>query len=453
MLFIKGRARKLDRTMEGIEKRSYELAKKFENNYNSATTSPALQKHYLDQVEEFLRGQLKRDDLPKELVDLADNLKLEIKNTMKEFKKALPKGKDGDAITKNLEGIEINRIKDYMLRSFSTFTNPNYVPEEKVFNTAVDWTVANLIKKNKDLRLRAEADFPKLDLNQAYKESAQMMVEAVLRAGKAEGKSPLQSLKEIGKLIRFKDYKFLKTGEELPNAIKNLLGPEKNLKASVGGTTAEMISAMANKKAADFIGQSGLKNGWLFRTAEEAINKGVLTPQLISKMPRLGPHMKSDLLKYYADPDYVQMFQGIGGVLDNLINVPIYREIMQGKVLVQVGKTLYSPQTQVRNVSSAAFFALMNGHIGGQASVTNAMKIVLDDIFRAGQKNIDEVAFNDYVEKLVRLGVWDENVVASELKAIMNQIKNQEIRTSDQLFDKLIKMAPTDKGCKIICRW
>ena len=449
MLFIKGRARKLDRTMEGIEKRSYELAKKFENNYNSATTSPALQKHYLDQIEEFLRGQLKRDDLPKELVDLADDLKLEIKNTMKEFKKALPKGKDGDAITKNLEGIEINRIKDYMLRSFSTFTNPNYAPDEKIYNTAVDWVAKNVVGRNKDLKIRAKADFPKLDLDQAYKESAQMMVEAVLRAGKAEGRSPLQSLKEIAKLIRFKDYKFLKTGEELPNAIKNLLGPEKNLKASVGGTTAEMISAMANKKAADFIAESGLKNGWLFRSAEEAINKGVLTPQLISKMPRLGPHMKSDLLKYYADPDYVQMFQGIGGVLDNLINVPIYREIMQGKVLVQVGKTLYSPQTQVRNVSSAAFFALMNGHIGGQASVTNAMKIVLDDIFRAGQKNIDEVSFNNYVEKLVRLGVWDENVVASELKAIMNQIKNQEVRTSDQLFDKLIKMAPTDKVARL----
>ena len=122
---------------------------------------------------------------------------------------------------------------------------------------------------------------------------------------------------------------------------------------------------------------------------------------------------------------------------------------MQGKVLVQVGKTLYSPQTQVRNVTSAAFFALMNGHIGGQASVTNAMKIVLDDIFKAGQKNIDEVAFNNYVEKLVRLGVWDENVVASELKAIMDQIKNQQIRTSDKLFDKLIKMAPTDKVARL----
>ena len=87
----------------------------------------------------------------------------------------------------------------------------------------------------------------------------------------------------------------------------------------------------------------------------------------------------------------------------------------------------------------------MNGHIGGRASVTNAMKIVLDDIFKAGQKNIDEVSFNEYAEKLVRLGVWDENVVASELKAIMDQIKNQQIRTSDQLFDKLIILAPVLK--------
>jgi hypothetical protein len=114
---------------------------------------------------------------------------------------------------------------------------------------------------------------------------------------------------------------------------------------------------------------------------------------------------------------------------------------MQGKVGVQIFKTLYSPQTQVRNVMSAAFFSFMNGHVGGQASVTNAMKIVLDDIFKAGQKNIDEVEFNNYVEKLVRLGVWDENVVASELKSIMNEIKKNTINTTDKLFDKLIKIS------------
>ena len=81
--------------------------------------------------------------------------------------------------------------------------------------------------------------------------------------------------------------------------------------------------------------------------------------------------------------------------------------------------------------------------------MVNGMKIVLDDIFKAGQKNIDEVEFNNYVEKLVRLGVWDENVVASELKAIMDAIKNNSIKTSDQLFDKLIAMTPTDKVARV----
>ena len=449
MLFIKGRARKLDRTYEGLERKAYDLAKKFESNYNKADTSPALQKHYLDKVEDFLKGQLKREDLDDELRPLAEDLKNEIKKTMAEFKKMLPKGKQADKIVKSLENVEVNNLRSYLVKSFSTFTNPNYVPDEKIYNDAVSWVADNIIRRNKDLRELARKDFAAKSATDSYKESAKMMVEAILRAGRAEGKNPLMQLKEIAQMLRFKDYKFLKTGEELPTAIKNLLGPEKNLKASVSFTTSEMISAMANKKAADIMAQSGLKNGWLFRSIDEARNNKILSADKINKMPRLGPYMKSDLTELYAASDFVQMFQGVGGTLDNLMTIPIYRAIMQGKVGVQIGKTLYSPQTQVRNVSSAAFFALMNGHIGGQASVTNAMKIVLDDIFKAGKRNIDEVEFNDYVERLVRLGVWDENVVASELKSIMNQIKNNTVNTTDKLFDKLIKSAPTDKVARL----
>ena len=449
MLYIKGRARKLDRTMEGIDRKAYNLAKKFENQYNSNQTSPALQKHFLDQVDEFLRNQRKLQDLPTELQALSKDLKQEIKNTMSEFQKMLPKGKDGDAITRDLRNIEVDKVQSYLLKSFSTFTNPNYAPDQGIYNKAVDWVAKNVIKKDKTSRINAEAEFGQKGTEQAYKESAKMVVESILRAGRAEGKNPLTQLKEIGKLVNFKNYKFMKTGDELPDAVKKLLGPEPNVRSSVSFTTSEMISALANKRAADYIADMGLKNKWLYQSAEEARNAGKLDYAQIMKMPRLGPHMKSNLTKLYADPDFVQAMQGVGGVLDNLINIPIYREIMQGKVLVQVGKTLYSPQTQVRNVSSAAFFALMNGHIGGMASVTNAMKIVLDDIFEAGKKNIDEVQFNNYVEKLVRLGVWDENVVASELKAVMNQLKNNSIRTSDQLFDKLIKMAPTDKVARL----
>ena len=76
--------------------------------------------------------------------------------------------------------------------------------------------------------------------------------------------------------------------------IKFNLIPEKNLKAVVGTTTAEMISAMANKRAADYIAQSGLKNKWLYRTAEEARANGVLDPLQIMEIPKLGKHMRTD---------------------------------------------------------------------------------------------------------------------------------------------------------------
>jgi hypothetical protein len=449
-LYIKGRARKIDRTLEALDNKAYKLAQGFQKQHNSNVVSPALIKKYLDDVDSFLRDQIKKNDLPDELQPLAADLKLEIKNIMKEFQKSLPKGKEGDKYTKEIANIELNKVKSYLVKSFSTFTNPNYVPDEKIFNNSVKWVVDNVIKKNKNLREIAENRHANLkDVNARYFEHGKMMINSVLHTARAEGKNPLRQMKDIADILKLGKIKFLKTGEELPDAIQKLLGPEKNLKSSVSYTTAEMVSAMANKRAGDYIAQSGLRNGWLFRSADEAIGAGIANPEMIRKVPRFGRHMKSDLTELFTSPEYVQMFQGVGGTLDNLIAIPLYRTIMQGKVGVQIGKTLYSPQTQVRNVTSAAFFALMNGHIGGRASVTNAMKIVLDDIFEAGKKNIDEVEFNNYVEKLVRLGVWDENVVASELKAIMNQIKNNTVNTTDKLFDKLIKMAPTDKVARL----
>jgi len=62
---------------------------------------------------------------------------------------------------------------------------------------------------------------------------------------------------------------------------------------------------------------------------------------------------------------------------------------------------------------------------------------------------VDEIKFNEFIEKMTRLGIYDENVVASELKAVVNQIRNNQINTTDKLFDKLVKMAPTDKVARL----
>ena len=162
-LYIKGRARKIDRTYEGLEKTAYNLAKKFQDDYNGATTSSPIQKYYLDMIDEYLKGQRKLDDIPVELQAGAKDLAKDIKNIMTEFKKVLPKGKEADELAKELGNVEINNISKYLIRSFKTFGNPNYVPDEKIMNRAVDFLVEKVIKKNTNLKESARNTFPKLN--------------------------------------------------------------------------------------------------------------------------------------------------------------------------------------------------------------------------------------------------------------------------------------------------
>ena len=227
-LYIKSRARKIDRTYEGLEKTAYNLAKTFQDDYNKATTSRPMQKYFLDQLDEYAKGQIKLTDLPKELQPGAKDLVNDIQKIMTEFKKVLPKGKEADELAKDLANIEIKDVKKYLVRSFETFRNPEYVPPKEAVDKGITYIVDKVIKKNTSLKESARNAFPKMKPEHAYKESAKMHIQDILRTGKAEGKSPLKQLKEIGTRILLNDkYKFLKTGEELPDQIKNLLGPEK----------------------------------------------------------------------------------------------------------------------------------------------------------------------------------------------------------------------------------
>ena len=133
----------------------------------------------------------------------------------------------------------------------------------------------------------------------------------------------------------------------------------------------------------------------------------------------------------------MQALRGTPGKLDGWIQNDIYRNLLQLKVATQFGKTVLSPATQVRNVTSASMFPLANGHIGGRASVTEALKMTLDDIFGAG-KVINENAFIKNLENKIRLGVIDENIVASELKAVLQDIKaGAKVKSMDSLLNKL----------------
>ena len=424
---IKGRSRTIEKYLESIEQKAYDLAKANKNLYNTKTTSPSSQQHYMDQVLSYFQGKTKLNQLPSLLQNSAKNLNAELLKIKKSFAGMLPEGE--------LKNYMLKNINTYMRKSFSIFTDPTYKPDKKIFDGAVDYMV-NLVKNNRDLRRAAleEPAFKSFKPEIRIKKSAEQLVKKILRDGKTNNGDPLEFLKAVSKKqLRLKDV--VRTGDEMPDAIKKLLGEENNLKAAVMTTTSHAITQATNKKLMDRLAALGIKEGWLFKDEARANARGILDAQKIGNVPGLG-FLSSRLSKLHASNDIVQAFRGTPGKLDELIQNGAYRAVLQLKVATQFGKTVLSPATQVRNVTSASLFPLANGHIGGRASVTEAFRMTLDDIFGAG-KVLDEQKLINTIEDKIRRGVIDENIVASELGAVLKDIKKGSINSLDGLYNKL----------------
>ena len=48
------------------------------------------------------------------------------------------------------------------------------------------------------------------------------------------------------------------------------------------------------------------------------------------------------------------------------------------------------------------------------------MKIIFNDFAKTGKLK-NEVAFNEYIEKMVKLGVLDENIVVTEMQRLITK--------------------------------
>jgi hypothetical protein len=422
---IKAVNRTIEKYLEDIEKRAYNLAGGFLKHYNTQKPSPALRDKYLNDVLAYLKKEMPLDKLPKELQASAKGLNTEVVKAKQKFSDLLPAGELKDFMIKN--------VNSYMRKSFSIFTNPEYAPKKEVFDDAVKY-FTNVIKNNRDMKEAALRFVKKPKEEQRITEYAKTLTNKLLRDGKTNDLDPLQLLQRIGKKDLRID-KLIKTGEELPDAIKRLLGEQDDLKSSVLTTVNHAIVNTTNKKLADRLAALGLKEGWLHSSRAAAIAKGILDPHKIQAPQSLGL-LNTRINNLYGSAQISQAIRGTPGVLDNLIQNKVYRGLLQFKVATQFGKTVLSPATQVRNVTSASLFPLANGHIGGRASVTDAIKMVMDDIFGAGKEVTNERLIKA-IENKIRLGVLDENIVASELGAVLKEIKKGSVNNLDGLYNKL----------------
>ena len=191
----------------------------------------------------------------------------------------------------------------------------------------------------------------------------------------------------------------------------------------------------------------------------EIVNKTQLDPSILSKVDEdvfgvydaINPKL-SDSKRvggFHTSSDIAQALAGVENYTNFLVNLPLYKTFLMGKAGTQVGKTILSPVTQIRNFTSAAFFALHNGHMGnpfglrkGDFSFADVLKTHIDEIFPEGRVT------NEALQKLAQdaarkneLGVTSGSVVQREIDDLLIDVAKDGsgYKTTEEIFDKIFK--------------
>jgi len=457
---IKERARTIEKLLDSLERRAYEAVKIQKKMYDSKTTSPASMSKYLDEVMEYLRGQRSLNNVQVPLREVAKEINKITTDIKKDFREVLPKDSE---LMPHLIG---NALKGYWRKSFGVFTNPQYAVDEagKVFKDAVRFTKKI---KSKDLDDFAD-DLVKregISKTKAKEEVAADMVRSMLRTAKTDNQDPIQILTRISKEQLDSD-KFIATGKELPPEIMKLLGDDANPRSIILQTVSNLSTQSAYKRMFDRLGEvlskpvEGAANipgqgRQLFKSKLEAqrglgIPKGSRGVVQVGKIEGLGL-LKSKTSDLWGAADRINRLKNLRGPLDTVANIPIYKQlVLYPKIAAQYGKTVLSPATQTRNFSSAGFFVANRGLLGNRASVTEAFKMMTDDIFAAGKADVkNEIKLIENIREGIKYGALDENIVAAELRAVLTSMQRKGIKSTDELTALLTKGQGGQKWLKM----
>jgi hypothetical protein len=239
---------------------------------------------------------------------------------------------------------------------------------------------------------------------------------------------------------------------------KAFLEPLKDYRAAVTDTFIQTAKNVYKKEFFDKFADGALKNGYAFRSIEEARAAGVPTQnlqQITSEFSKDAAMLESKILQsqlfdggitlngtkggLFTTPEIANAVKGTEEYLTKMYDIPLYSSLMSVKAAGQIGKTVFSPMTQVRNVSTASFFVLASGLIGGRVSLTDSFKLMADDIFPGKYISAADVAKK--MEDRIARGVVDQNIEVNEIKAILQKAKDGKFSLSALMNAPIVKKA------------
>ena len=380
----------------------------------------------------------------------------------------------------------------YLKQVYSAMKNEAYKFDPTKISKAKDFYITRIIGKNADLQEEV-ADLARvkgISQEQALDQFADAQMKQVQKSLIQSNRAPDTVFNQIAKTFRVpttalrddagnlikdeagkvitKQERILQAGEDVRNVIakqmdddfspvtKAFLEPAEDYRAAVTDTFMQMGQQVYKKRFFDQLAESGLRSGLFFKSPTQAVALGKNTDNLVHVKPSFGQYnemFQSPLFTsgknlagetdgLMTTPEIAQAIRGIDNQLSTLYSLPLYKALMSVKAAGQIGKTVFSPMTQIRNVSTASFFALASGLIGGKVSLGTAFKLLADDLFpRVGGKRIKVEDVARQMSDRIRRGVVDQNIEVNEIKNILNRAKDGKLSMSALMDNPIVKKA------------
>ena len=334
----------------------------------------------------------------------------------------------------------IQDADSFLKQRFAAFNNRKFRFDPTTNKEAVE-TMEKVINSNKDLRTIVKGVAKTSDeLSEAYKtelkKQANNRLEELKKRIIYSDRSPEKQINELAKSFRVDLEKgILKPGEQLPDVVKKLFSspedfvvagkkvPVTDYRSALIDTSTQQSKEMYSTRFFDFVEKFGLENNIIFRNLDEAMAKGKPTNNLQTIQPKGDDifYKSSGLFNnnYYTTPEISNALLETKAGFNKLFDLPFYKTFMTIKSAAQVFKTIFSPVTQVRNVSTASFFPLASGLIGGRVSLKDSIKLVADDVFTGPGTKLENLT--SYIEDGIRRGIIDQNIQVNEIKNILQK--------------------------------
>ena len=130
----------------------------------------------------------------------------------------------------------------------------------------------------------------------------------------------------------------------------------------------------------------------------------------------------------YVKNEYKAAFEDIPKYFDLSNTAPLYATFLGIKGVSQIAKTVFSPVTQIRNGTTAGFFALSNGNIGNVDSLVDSVATIFTNISKRragfGKAGATKNDIDEYYNELIDLGVVNTNSKIGEFESLLNDAVN-----------------------------